>query len=123
MYELEPPPLPKLLIAANRDWIMLRGRTLGQIEAAAVRSSYLRNNGNVSAMRRELGLAKTTIYRRLRRLGLCRNGPRVRHLRESDIAQAFQRHRRAILKELQISDSTLLAWLAKVSPLAPLRQD
>jgi transcriptional regulator with PAS, ATPase and Fis domain len=119
MSEESRPAPPKILISSDRDWIMLRGRTLAQIEAAAVRSSYLRNKGCVSAMRRELGLARTTIWRKLRRLGLGKTGPRVRHLREIDIARAFQRHRKAIAKELQISDSTLVTWLNRVSPLTP----
>ena len=119
MYTHAPPDIPKILISTNRDWGVLRGRTLPQIEAAAVRSSYLRNKGVVAHTRKELGIARTTLWRKLGRLGLRNSRPRVRHLREADIARAFQRHRKAIAKELMISDSTLVRWLNKMVPLAP----
>jgi transcriptional regulator with PAS, ATPase and Fis domain len=117
MYTHEPPDIPKLLISANRDWIMLRGRTLAQIEAAAVRSSYLRHKGVQWRVREELGVSRSTIKRKLARLGLRKS--KVRHLREIDIARVFRRHRKAIAKELMISDSTLVRWLNKVVPLTP----
>ena len=49
---------------------MLAGRTLDEVEAAAIRSSYQRNGGVRRAMVDELGIAKSSLLRKLLALGL-----------------------------------------------------
>ena len=48
----------------------LRGLTLDQIEARAIRESFVRNNGNRSRMAQELGVSRSTLLRKLDALGL-----------------------------------------------------
>ena len=48
----------------------LRGLTLRQIEAAAIRASFARHNGNRARMVEELGVSKATLLRHLDALGL-----------------------------------------------------
>lgn len=100
-----------------QPWTWFPGKTLREIEQAAIRSAYFRHGGNRMRMMRELGIAKSTLMRHLRRLGLASpRASQVRHLREIDIARAFQKHRGAIVAELKIKDSTLMGWLEKRLP-------
>ncbi|MCO4772077.1 MAG: sigma-54-dependent Fis family transcriptional regulator [Deltaproteobacteria bacterium] len=48
----------------------LRPRTLEEIERAAIEAALARNEGNLSAVVRELGIGRTTLYRKLDRYGL-----------------------------------------------------
>jgi DNA-binding NtrC family response regulator len=48
----------------------LRGRTLTQLEELAIRSSLLRNGGNRRAVSAELGIARSSLLRKLDQLGL-----------------------------------------------------
>jgi two-component system, NtrC family, response regulator HydG len=54
----------------ERDLVDLRGKTLGQIEALAVRSAWERHRGQRGAMARELGIARSSLLRKLDELGL-----------------------------------------------------
>ena|SRR5713226_1707707 len=98
------------------DWLILPGKTFAEIEAAAIRSSFLRHNGNQRAMRAELQCSRSTLHRKLAKLGLRRR--RVRHLTEADLARAFHKHRHSIAAELNIHDSTLIRWINKRAPFA-----
>jgi transcriptional regulator with PAS, ATPase and Fis domain len=115
VYTESPPDIPRFQLSVNRDWIMLRGRTLAQIEALAIRSSFARNKGVVMRIKRELEIARSTLYRKLDLLGLHKGRP-PRHLRNADIARCVLNHRKAIAKELKIADSTLIRWLNKRAP-------
>jgi DNA-binding NtrC family response regulator len=64
-------PMPSVAI----DWIDLRGRTLADLEALAIRASWQRHSGNRKAMMRELGLSKSSLLRKLDGLGLRKGGP------------------------------------------------
>ena len=102
---------------SETEWLLLPGKTLAEIEAAAIRSAFLRHGGNRTRMRAELKISRMGLLRKLDLLGL--RGPRkVRHLREIDIARAFQKHRKAIAAELKIRDSTLMRWLNSKAPFA-----
>jgi DNA-binding NtrC family response regulator len=48
----------------------LRGRTLEQLEELAIRASMLRNGGNRRAVSAELGIARSSLLRKLDQLGL-----------------------------------------------------
>lgn len=48
----------------------LAGKTLGEIEARAIRETLERNNWNLSAAARELGIDRSTIWRKMKKLGL-----------------------------------------------------
>ena len=48
----------------------LRGRTLGELEELAIRSAHSRHSGNRRAIARELGIARSSLLRKLDRLGL-----------------------------------------------------
>jgi DNA-binding NtrC family response regulator len=52
------------------DWVSLRGRTLEQLEAMAIRASFERHRGNRRAMMKELGVSKSSLLRKLDLLGL-----------------------------------------------------
>jgi transcriptional regulator of acetoin/glycerol metabolism len=45
------------------------GRTLAQIEEQAIRDAIQRHGGNRAAAARELGVDKTTIWRKLKKMG------------------------------------------------------
>jgi len=99
------------------DLILLPGRSLAQIEDAAIRSAFSRFNGHRGKMRRELRISKSSLLRKLAKLGLrTTRKQRPRHLQEEDIARAFEKHRRQIAEELGIADSTFIRWLNKSAP-------
>ena len=104
-------------VSVAPPFILLPGKSLRGIVQAAVVSSFQRHRGNRGRMLRELGISKSALLRHLLRLGL-RETPlgTTRHLREIDIALAFQRHRGAITAELRISDSALMRWIEKRLP-------
>lgn len=52
------------------DEVFPEGVTLADIEARVIRESLLRNEGRKLATARELGINKTTLWRKMRRLGL-----------------------------------------------------
>jgi len=52
--------------------------TLQQAEAEAVRAAFLRHDGNVSATARTLGIARATLYRKLRGYGLLADAEEAR---------------------------------------------
>jgi DNA-binding NtrC family response regulator len=47
-----------------------RGRTLGELEEMAIRAAHERHRGNRRAISRELGIARSSLLRKLDRLGL-----------------------------------------------------
>ncbi len=55
---------------AGIDWVNLRGRTLEEIEALAIRAAFARHRGNRRAIMAELGLSKSSLLRKLDQLGL-----------------------------------------------------
>ena len=59
----------------GRDLVDLRGRTLEQIEALAIRSAWERHRGQRGAMARELGIARSSLLRKLDELGLRQPAP------------------------------------------------
>ena|ERR1700674_2541150 len=107
------------LLRADTEWVVLPGKTIAQIEEAAIRSSFARLSGNRLRMMRELRISKSTLLRKLAHLGLrATQKQRPRHLQEQDIARAFARHRAQIEEELKISDSTFVRWLNSKAPFA-----
>jgi DNA-binding NtrC family response regulator len=52
------------------DRVELRGRTLSELEELAVRSAHARRGGNRRAMAQELGIARSSLLRKLDQLGL-----------------------------------------------------
>jgi DNA-binding NtrC family response regulator len=58
--ESEEPPLPSFFV----------GRTLADVESLAIRSSHTRHDGRIALMAEELGVARTTLYRKVRALNL-----------------------------------------------------
>ncbi|HYR19551.1 MAG TPA: sigma 54-interacting transcriptional regulator, partial [Myxococcales bacterium] len=56
--------------ADQRELVDLRGRTLEQIEGLAIRSAWERHRGQRGAMARELGIARSSLLRKLDELGL-----------------------------------------------------
>lgn len=99
------------------DLISLPGRTLASLEDEAIRSAFVRLKGTRSRMMRELQISKSSLLRKLVKLGL-RGKQTPRHLQEADIARAFLRHRRMIAVELRIQDSTFVRWLNSKAPFA-----
>jgi transcriptional regulator with PAS, ATPase and Fis domain len=97
------------------EWLILPGKTLAEIETAAIRSSFIRHNGNRRKMLNELQCARSTLYRKLAKLGLRRRRD-GRRLIETDLARAFYKHCESIAAELNIYDSTLLKWINKHAP-------
>jgi len=61
--------------ADQRELVDLRGRTLQQIEALAIRSAWERHHGQRGAMARELGIARSSLLRKLDELGLRATAP------------------------------------------------
>lgn len=107
------------MITQRAQWVFLPGRTLADVEADAIRACFERTKGNRQRMIRELGISKSSLLRKLDRLGLRHRVPRlVRALRERDLERAFERHRKQIATELRIHDSTLLRWLNSKAPFA-----
>src|SRR4051812_1520591 len=107
------------MLTQRAQWVFLPGRSLADVEADAIRACFERTKGNRRQMARELGLSKSTLLRKLDRLGLRHRTPRLlRRLREQDLERAFKRHRRQIAMELRIQDSTLLRWLNSKAPFA-----
>ncbi len=63
--------LPDSLLCREDNFeILLAGRTLAEIEAKALRDALVRNDGNHSAAARELGIDKSTIWRKIKKLNL-----------------------------------------------------
>ena len=52
------------------DSAPLRGRTLGELEEMAIRSAHERLRGNRRAISRDLGIARSSLLRKLDKLGL-----------------------------------------------------
>jgi DNA-binding NtrC family response regulator len=67
-------PMTYAPIVAERDIgdsaIELRGRTLGELEELAIRGALKRHDGNRHAVCAELGIARSTLLRKLDQLGL-----------------------------------------------------
>jgi len=61
--DADAPPLPQ-------NMVDLRGRTLGELEELAIRSSLSRHGGNRRAVSEELGIARSSLLRKLDALGL-----------------------------------------------------
>jgi DNA-binding NtrC family response regulator len=59
----------------QRELVDLRGKTLEQIEAVAIRSAWDRHGGQRGAMARELGIARSSLLRKLDELGLREPAP------------------------------------------------
>ena len=115
--DIAPPITQSTGLHIEGNWLFLPGRSLAEIEAAALRAAFVRFKGNRAAIGRAMGLSRFSVLRKLARLGL-RQPRRVLHLREQDIARAFERLRQAIVTELKIHDSTLARWLNKQGPFA-----
>ncbi len=68
---IEPRHLPEPLRAiAEMSENLPNGGTLAEIEARAIREALARNSGKKLATARELGINKTTLWRKLKRLGI-----------------------------------------------------
>jgi DNA-binding NtrC family response regulator len=66
-------PLPAMepaLLPALAEVIDLRGRSLASLEEAAIRAAHERHDGNRRAISDELGLARSSLIRKLDLLGL-----------------------------------------------------
>ena len=59
---------------SDADWILLRGRTIRELEAIAIHAAFIRHSGKRRAIMKELGLSKSTLLRRLDALGLSHDG-------------------------------------------------
>jgi DNA-binding NtrC family response regulator len=59
----------------QRELVDLRGKTLEQLEAVAIRSAWERNGGRRGAIARELGIARSSLLRKLDELGLREETP------------------------------------------------
>ncbi len=64
-----PEPLSRVAASSGR---LPAGATLEEIEARVIRDALERNNGRKLATARELGIHKTTLWRKMKRLGLDR---------------------------------------------------
>ena len=71
--ELEGTHLLATAPTSGDERLTLAGRTLYDVEAAAIRASYQRHRGVRRAMVRELGIAKSSLLRKLDALGLREN--------------------------------------------------
>ena len=72
-FDGQPAASPRVCDAADgRDpqGVDLRGKTLGELEELAIRSALLRHGGNRRAMADELGIARSSLLRKLDALGL-----------------------------------------------------
>ena len=71
-FEGRPAAMPTMV--AERDLpdsaIELRGRSLAELEELAIRAALSRHRGNRHAAAQELGIARSTLLRRLDQLGL-----------------------------------------------------
>jgi transcriptional regulator of acetoin/glycerol metabolism len=61
-----PPHFPQV---AETCGVLPTGLTLNEIEIRVIEEALLRNQGNKSASARELGIDKTTLWRKMKRLG------------------------------------------------------
>ena len=94
------------------QWIAFVGKTLREIERAAILAAFIRLGGDRRRMAIELGIAKTTLIRHLLRMGIRRGQkPLRRGARDIEIARSFQKHRLLIATELKIPDRRLMEWL------------
>ena len=69
--QIEPHHLPRVfhdIVGVDKG--TPRGRTLAEIEARAIHEALTRNNGKRLAAARELGINKTTLWRKMKRLNL-----------------------------------------------------
>ncbi len=71
-FDGQPASSPRVCEAADaRDGaIDLRGKTLGELEEIAIRAALLRHAGNRRAVSEELGIARSSLLRKLDALGL-----------------------------------------------------
>ena len=94
------------------QWIAFTGKTLREVERAAIWAAFVRCGGNRAHMMLELGIAKSTLVRHLFRMGIRRGQkPLRRGARDIEIARSFQKHRSMITTELKIPDRRLMEWL------------
>jgi hypothetical protein len=101
------------------DVVQLNGKTLAEVEAAAIRSAFFRLRGSRAQMRKELGISKSALLAKLDRLGLRNQKLYVSHrLTERAIALAFFKHCHAIMREVRISERTLMQWINSRAPFA-----
>ncbi|MBN1344997.1 MAG: sigma 54-interacting transcriptional regulator [Phycisphaerae bacterium] len=70
---IEPQHLPGQFLPVD-EAVVVPGMTLAEIEARAIRDALERNGWNRLATARELGIDKTTLWRKLKRLGLAPPG-------------------------------------------------
>lgn len=98
------------------SWVVLPGKTLAEIEIAAIRSSFLRQNGNRRKMRAELGISKSNLLRKMDQLGLRKRQVIQWRLTEAMLSTAFERHCSTIAVELNIKASTLTKWINARAP-------
>ncbi|MEW6063887.1 MAG: helix-turn-helix domain-containing protein [Bacillota bacterium] len=67
---IAPKHLPGYLHAAPRQQALPAGATLAEIEARSIYDSLKRNNWHRLATARELGINKTTLWRKLKRYNI-----------------------------------------------------
>src|SRR4051794_25209670 len=90
------------MLTQRAQWVFLPGRSLADVEAEAIRACFERTKGNRRRMARELGISRSSLLRKLDRLGLRQRAPHLlRRLRERDLERVFDRHRRQIVAELR----------------------
>jgi hypothetical protein len=87
-------------------------------QTATIKVCFLRNNGSTAGIYRELPVSKTTLLKKLDKLGLRKTGRGRWRLTDADLARAFRRHCASIAAELNISDTTLLNWINGRAPFA-----
>jgi len=71
---ITPEHLPDYLHNSPPDQLPSAGTTLAEIEARAIYDSLVRNNWHKKASARELGINKTTLWRKMKRYGLLGSG-------------------------------------------------
>jgi DNA-binding NtrC family response regulator len=79
--------LPQRLLSPDRERRSPPARSLRDLEAAFIQDALERNGWNRQATARELGIHKTTLLRKIRRLGITlprTDGRTTRHLRNAD---------------------------------------